>query len=157
MMNRTCKTTKSYIYQEAINHCRWKSVLRKFLMKTEFHENQIKKFGGKSFEEILLYTYKICSTIKGIGLLTIYDIASAVCRYNNINIDKIYIIGNGPKRAIELLNMKAKTKRIGDINLKYVEISDLLRTFRENNYEMDLYSSNGDDYETFICNWQKGK
>jgi len=99
----------------------------------------------------------ICDPVKGIGQLTIYDITSAICRYNKIIIDKIYITGKGTKRAISLLNIKAKTQKIGRVTLKYVEI---LKAFNEKNYEMNSQirnSNNGDDFETYICNWQKNK
>ena len=79
---------------------------------------------------------------------------------NKIIIDKIYIIGRGPKRTISLLNIKTKTKNIEGIVLKYVEIPEILKAFQEKNYEINLQiknSNNGDDFETYICNWQKNK
>ena len=101
--------SKRYIFQEAIDHCRWKSVLRnQVLTRTELQERNLDCFIGKSFDEILLYVYNICDQIEGIGMLTIYDITSAICRYNKINIEKVYIIGKGPKRAIRLLDIKVK-------------------------------------------------
>jgi len=93
-------------------------------------------------------------------MLTIYDITSAICRYNKINIEKIYIIGKGPKRAICLLDVKAKSQKIENITLKYVEIPEILKAFQEKNYEINLQiknSNNGDDFESYICNWQKDK
>ena len=151
--------SKKYIFQEALNHCRWKKVLRNnILVKTEFQEHNLKQF--TSFNEILLFVYNICDKVQGIGMLTIYDITSAICRYNNINIEKIYIIGNGPKRAIHLLDIKTKSQKIEHIKLNYVEISDILKAFQKKNYEMNLQiknSNNGDDFESYICNWQKDK
>lgn len=148
------------IFQEAIDHCRWKSVLRNdILVKNELKECNLHKLVGKSFEEIFLLVYNICCKFKGIGMLTTYDITSAICNYNNILIDKIYIIGRGPKRAISLLDIKAKTKKIEGIILKYVEIPDLLEAFTIKNYEIPSqikHSCNGDHFETYICNWQKG-
>jgi len=93
-------------------------------------------------------------------MLTIYDITSAICRYNKINIEKIYIIGKGPKRAIRLLDIKAKSQKIENITLNYVEIPEILKAFQEKNYEINLQiknSNNGDDFESYICNWQKDK
>jgi len=71
-------------------------------------------------------------------MLTIYDITSAICRYNKINIEKIYIIGKGPKRAIRLLDVKAKSQKIENITLKYVEIPEILKAFQEKKYEINL-------------------
>lgn len=159
-MSKSCGS-KRYIFQEAIDHCRWKSVLRNNVFtQNELQENNLYKFAGKTFDEILLCVYNICNKVEGIGMLTIYDITSAICRYNKIIIDKIYIIGKGPKRAISLLNIKAKTQKIDGIILKYVEIPEILKAFNEINYEINSQiknSNNGDEFETYICNWQKNK
>lgn len=159
-MSNKCASNR-FIFQEAIDHCRWKSVLRNnVLTNTLLQEHNLHQFSGKSFDDVLLYVYNICYKIEGIGMLTVYDITSAICRYNKINIDKIYIIGKGPKRAIRLLHLCPKTKKIGEVSLKYVEISDILNAFNEQNYELDLQvknSNNGDEFETYICNWQKDK
>jgi len=159
-MLRSCGS-KRYIFQEAIDHCRWKKVLRNnVLVKTEFQEHNLHQFTGKSFNEILLFVYNICDKVEGIGMLTIYDITSAICRYNKINIEKIYIIGKGPKRAIRLLDIKAKSQKREKITINYVEIPEILKAFQEKNYEINLQiknSNNGDDFESYICNWQKDK
>ena len=159
-MSRSCGS-KRYIFQEAIDDCRWKKVLRNnVLVKTEFQEHNLHQFTGKSFNEILLFVYNICDKVEGIGILTIYDITSAICRYNKINIEKIYIIGKGSKRAIRLLDIKAKSQKIENITLNYVEIPEILKAFQEKNYEINLQiknSNNGDDFESYICNWQKDK
>ena len=159
-MSRSCGS-KRYIFQEAIDHCRWKKVLRNnVLVKTEFQEHNLHQFTDKSFNEILLFVYNICDKVEGIGMLTIYDITSAICRYNKINIEMIYIIGKGPKRAIRLLDIKAKSQKIENITLNYVEIPEILKAFQEKNYEINLQiknSNNGDDFESYICNWQKDK
>ena len=145
------------VFQEAIDHCRWKKVLHnEVLTRTEFQEHNLHKFIGKSFYEILLFVHNICDKIYGIGMLTVYDITSAICRYNKINIERIYLIGNGPKRAVNLLNIKAKTQKIGSITLRYVEIPEVLKAFKELNYEINCNSNNGDVFETYLCNWQKG-
>lgn len=159
-MSKSCGS-KRYIFQEAVDHCRWKSVLcNNVFTQNELQEHNLHYFESKRFDEILLFVYNICHKIKGVGMLTIYDITSAICRFNKIIIDKIYIIGKGPKRAISLLNIKAKTQKIESVILKYVEIPEILKAFNEKNYEMNSEirnSNNGDDFETYICNWQKNK
>jgi len=97
------------IFQEAIDHCRWKKALHSILIKIN-----IVNYENKTFEEILFEIYNICNNVKGVGILTIYDITSAICRYYKINIDKVYIIGNGPKRAVKLLHIKIKKHKIND-------------------------------------------
>ena len=147
-------TSVSDICDEAIAHCRWKTILKRVL------ENDIslESYMNKGFEEIFESVHNICKEVKGIGLLTVYDIVSAICRYYSINIDFVYIIGGGPVRAVKLLNLKTKTKKIGSILLKYVTIEDVISSFQMNNYQMNEYiktSTNGDDFESYICNWQK--
>jgi len=143
------------ICDEAIAHCRWKTILKNIL---ENNIINIEDYLNKKFEEIFESVYNICKEVKGIGLLTIYDIVSAICRYYSINIDFVYIIGGGPVRAIKLLNLNIKTKKIGKIVLKYVTREEIINSFQMNNYVMHEYiksSTNGDDFESYICNWQK--
>ncbi len=144
------------IFQEAIDHCRWKKVLHSVLNKIN-----IVDYENKSFEEIIFEIYNICDNVKGVGMLTIYDITSAICSYYTINIDKVYIIGNGPKRALKKLNIITKTHKINDkIRLHFVELIDVINAFDINNYELDeniRNTKNGDIMETYICNWQKTK
>ena len=144
------------IFSEAINHCRWKKALYSILEKIN-----IDNYKNKTFEEIIFEIYNVCDNIKGVGILTIYDITSAICKYYKINIDKVYIIGNGPKRAVKLLNIKIKKHKINDkINLQYVDIIDVINAFDTNNYVLNQTlrkSKNGDLFETYLCNWQKTK
>lgn len=144
------------IFEEAINHCRWKKSLFCVLKKIN-----ICNYENKTFEEIILEIYNICDNIEGVGMLSIYDITAAICRYNKINIDKVYIIGKGPKRAIKILNIKIKKHKISNkINLNFVDIIDIINAFDINNYELNEYFRNtkdGDILETYICNWQKTK
>ena len=145
-----------HIFQEAIDHCRWKKALNSFLKKINIFD-----YENKTFEEIIFEIYNICDNVKGVGILTIYDITSAICRYYKINIDKVYIIGNGPKRAVKLLNIKTKKHNINDkIKLNFVEIIDVIHSFDINSYVLDeniRNTKNGDILETYICNWQKTK
>ena len=152
---KSCNNSTN-IFQEAINHCRWKKALHSILKKIN-----IVNYENKTFEEILLEIYNICDNIEGVGMLSIYDITAAICRYNKINIDKVYIIGKGPKRAIKILNIKIKKYKISNkINLNFVDIIDIINAFDINNYELNEYFRNtkdGDILETYICNWQKTK
>jgi hypothetical protein len=147
-------TTLIDICDEAISHCRWKGILKRVLNQDMNLEN----YAGKRFEDIFELVHDVCKVVKGIGLLTIYDIVSAICRHYSINIEYVYIIGGGPVRAAKLLNLKTKNKKIGKVLLKYVEMEEVRCAFQVNNYEMDqdiVQSTNGDDYESYICNWQK--
>ena len=129
------------MFQEAIGHCRWKTVLRNNVL----NKINISSYENKSFEEIIIEIYSICVNVKGVGLLAVYDITAALCRHYEININKVYIIGNGPKRAVKLLNIKTKTHKINNqIKIKYVDISDV-----------NTNITNGDTLESYLCNWQK--
>ena len=149
-------TNESYnnIFQEAISHCRWKKVLHNILK-----DINISVYKNKTFEEIITEVYNICKNIDGIGMLAIYDITSAICRHYKVNIDKVYIIGKGPKRAIILLNVKTKVHKINeDIKIKYANITDIITAFDSNGFvlsEQVRNSQNGDILESYICNWQK--
>ena len=146
----------TYIFQEAIDHCRWKGALHNVLKKIILSD-----YKNKNFEEIITDIYNICENINGIGMLTIYDITSSICRKYNINIDNVYIIGNGPKRAIKLLNIKTNIHKINDkIKLRVVYINDVVNAFDFNGFELEdniRNCKNGDIVETYICNWQKTK
>jgi len=161
IVNRACKinTPTERIFQEAIHHCRWKKVLRTdILSRPEFQEATLKTYSDKSFDEILIMVHSICNNIYGIGMLATYDITSAICRYNNIVIDKVYIIGNGPKRAIKLLHIIPQLYKNKHVTLKYVNISELRNAFHAKHYNIDsciAESNNGDHWESYICNWQK--
>ena len=151
---------KINIFQEAMDHCRWKRQLDTVLLRPELHDNILQDYSGKSFEEILLTVYNICEKVKGVGMLTVYDIVAAICRFNNINIERVYIIGRGPVRAVRLLNIKLKTHKIEKIALKYIEISEIIAAFDKQKFEIDIHikhSNSGDEFETYICNWQKDK
>ena len=152
---KTCNRSIN-IFQEAIDHCRWKKALYSVLNKIN-----IVDYENKTFEEIIFDIYNICNNVKGVGMLAIYDITSAICRYYTINICKVYLIGSGPKRAVEILNIKKNIHKINDkIRLHFVEPIDVINAFDINNYELDeniRNTKNGDILETYICNWQKSK
>lgn len=150
----TMSINSNNIFQEAISHCRWKKVLRNILQGID-----ISIYNNKTFEEIMIAIYNICKDVQGIGMLATYDISAAICRHYNVNIDKVYIVGKGPKRAIKLLNIKTKTRKINDeIIIKYVDIHDIINAFDASSFELDEQvknSKNGDILESYICNWQK--
>jgi len=152
---KSCNNSTN-IFQEAIGHCRWKNALHYVLAKIN-----IVDYKNKTFEEIIVDVYNICNSVKGVGMLAIYDISSGICRYYNKNIDKVYIVGNGPKRAVKILNIKTKTYNFNDkIKLNYVEINDVVDAFDMNNYVVDeniRNTQNGDILESYICYWQKTK
>jgi hypothetical protein len=151
------------LFHEAIAHCRWKTVCRNFINNLD-----ISQYANHTFEEIFAAIFTQVANINGVGLLTIYDITAAICRHYNINIERVYIIGGGPRRAIRILNIRAKRQKInGEITLKYVDIEDVIAAFDKNSinhgfnhglYVLDETMRNNRDgnlMESYLCNWQK--
>ena len=145
---------ESINFEEAESHCRWKTVLRSVLIKIN-----VPKYEKCSFESIICDIYSLCEGVKGIGMLSVYDITSAICKYYKINIEKVYIIGNGPKRAVKILNIPTKHHKISNkIKIKYADIRDVIIAFDNNCYQLDeeyRTTTDGDKMETHICKWQK--
>jgi len=130
----------------------------KKLKLTLLHFKDIQKYKG-SFQDIYLMVHNEVlklnqQGIKGIGLLAKYDIASAICRYHHINIDKIYIVGEGPKKALCKLKLTSKLHKFSSISLPYVTIDEVKKSLQKLGQPL-LDSSNGDDYESHLCKWQK--
>ena len=91
-------------------------------------------------------------------MLTIYDITAGICRYYHLKIDKVYIVGNGPKRGIQILKLQPKVQKIGKIRLRYVNMGDLLVSLdncKANVNQKIRKSMDGDAMESYLCNWQK--
>ena len=119
--------------------------------------------------ENLMITYEKCEQTSIIHTLQLYKNVLGMespdlfkeNTEETINIDKVYIIGNGPKKALKKLNIITKTHKINDkIRLNFVELIDVINAFDINNYELDeniRNTKNGDIMETYICNWQKTK
>lgn len=132
-----------HIFHEAIAHSRKKSQLKELLLR-EFQD--LDPYSKQSFDEIFKRVSDVCT----LGPLHTYDITAAICRYHRINVDKIYIVGNGPKAAIRLLRLRTKTdaKR-----LRYIDISDAIRALTAHHIPIP-HSNNGDDFESYLCKWQ---
>ena len=150
------KTTKKEFGIEALEHTRNPKDVKIVIKKIK---QNLQEYKGKTFEDIFYTIYTTYKIHQKIGLLIIYDLSIAICYFHNIIIDKVYIIGNGPKRAIKLLNIKTKTHNTNNIKLKYVYISDIINAFNRNNYELEVEggknNKNADVWESYLCNWQK--
>ena len=130
---------KKNIFYEAKCHCRHKTKLELFLKTIN-----LETFKNKSFEQLFLELPRLKGSI---GNLTIYDIASDITRVHGRIIQKVYIIGDGPKRAIKLLGLKKqKDKKIG---LTYVTCKQVVNALKLEPCD------DGDLLETLLCQWQK--
>jgi hypothetical protein len=144
--------SKEEFFGEAMAHCRWKKVLRESVLS----RIEISRYSGSCFEEVYEDIAGICREVKGVGELTVYDMVAAICCHFGIRIDRVYIVGNGPKRAIELLEIKTKRYRFGRISLPYVKIEEIHDAFKTKGFpEEPPKTDDGDEMESWICNWQK--
>jgi hypothetical protein len=137
------KNCKKVLFWEARCHCRHKTILDLFLKDID-----VNAFKNKSFAQVFLEIHALKRPKGSIGTLTLYDIASDIVRHNGGCIDKVYIIGSGPKRAIKLLDIKKQ--RDNSTGLYFVTCEDVVSKC---NLEP---TSDGDLLETYICQWQKG-
>jgi len=133
------------IFHEAIAHSRKGTELKELLAR-EFKD--LRPYSGLSFYDI----FQRVSTLCTLGPLHVYDITAAICRCHRVHIDKIYIVGNGPKIAAGLLHLKTE-EDAKDKRLRYIEIPDTIRALTNHNIPV-LHSTNGDEYETYLCKWQ---
>jgi len=137
------------IFQEAIDRCRWKKYLEEYLKEIHLEE----KMGEyTSFEEILVDIYQLFEKKRGLGMSVIYDIVVAICRFHKIVINKVYIVGNGPKRAIKILRLKTKVHKIGIVKLNFVELVDVVRAFALIGIELSEQDVGG--VQSYLYNWQ---
>ena len=142
------------IFKEAIGHQRNKCKLYELLYNCEeLQIDNLHKYSGQ-FEDIYKLIHIIIDKIDGLGKLCIYDLTAAICRFHNINIDKIYLNGNGPQNAIKKLKIKPKKHTFYGITIDYVEIEDVIRAFDK--FDENIKNSkNGDIWVSYLCKWQK--
>jgi hypothetical protein len=133
---------KNVLFHEARCHCRHKTILNEFL-----NNLNLNNFKTKTFSEIFLELKNVQRRKGSIGNLTIYDIASDIVRHNGGQINKVYIVGSGPKRAVKILGIKKQLDP--DTRLHFVSCEDVVRAC---NLEP---TTDGDLLETYICQWQK--
>jgi hypothetical protein len=143
MMNRDT------LFIEAINHARNKGLMRNFISSLDL---------PNLLQCTFLETFRTISTSKpkGIGLLGVYDIASAIARHNNEKLDKVYLVGNGPMRAAQLLDLVSNIKhhKIGDYIIPYLPVNIVTTHLKEKNIVFEE-GMDGDQLESFLCNLQK--
>ena len=153
MTNETQVQEWGVMFEEALSHVRWKCAMPQLVEQININDYQY-----YTFEEIFIKINNIVKRIKGLGRLVVYDITSAICRHYNKNIEKVYIVGGGPKKAIKILGIIPKKHKINKITLSYVDIDDIISAFDIKSFKLDELirnTTNGDIVETYICNWQK--
>ncbi len=146
---------KSLDLNETMQHSRRGAIVTRFI-----ETMNISDYKDKTFEQIIIILLNKFDKINGLGRLTAYDISAAICKYYDIEITKVWIIGPGPRRAAKLLKLKLKSQKIcspdKNIILRYIDIKDVIESFDVNGYKFpsNLRNTNGDLIESFICKWQ---
>ena len=136
--------SENKMFAEVLAHIRWKTILTVSLREISQNLNQYRNM--KTFEEVFQSIERVIGSINGIGKLATYDTASAICKRFNIPINKVYIVGGGPRRAVTLLNIQVHMDET--LKLKYANREDVLRVF-------GIPDMSNDDLESNLCNWQK--
>ena len=142
------ETIGSGVFQEALSHSR-----RKTLLRTVISRIHIEEYKNSTFQQIYTDLYTKHKQTGDIGKLTIYDLTSGLCKHHKIPIDKVFIIGKGPQRAVKILKLKTKQVEFNGIKLNYVDINEV-------NAVLDVSetkTTDGDSVESFLCKWQKTK
>jgi len=159
------------LFKDVFKHNHWytKNIYKlggEILLKT--HKN-------KNFSEILESINDMANKYKGIGPLSIYDIANSIARYYNLKCKEIYIIADsnskkkGPYNAIIKLNLKQKMRfkrKIGRINgqqlklytIDFDEFNNIDNKFKSKQFNKIykyIRELDGDRCETFLCKWFK--
>jgi len=141
------------MFQEAYNHSRCPKVVKQFVQTID-----VATYQSRSFEEIL--SDIILRRIRGVGWLACYDIASAIAKHYNQPITKVYLMGDGPVRAIQLLQLWLHVQKVklGNLMVPYIQIDTLCHRLREQNIEFNTRwqeTQDGNELENWLCNWQK--
>lgn len=146
-----CKRTRKY--EEGYNHCRWKKTFQKFVKNIKERD-----YIDFAFKDLFISLLKKSNKFYGVGLLSVYDVSADISRRLHIKIGKVFIIGGGPKRAVKLLNVKLRKIHYGGVLLRYTTKKDIITAFKKSRYNIDknmLKSRDCDDFESYLCNWQK--
>jgi hypothetical protein len=138
------------IFEEALGHSR-----RKTLLKGIIGQLKLNDYRNLTFQQIYSSLYQNYKQFGDIGLLTLYDLTSGICRHFDIPITQIFIIGKGPQRAAKILKLKCKKLTFNGITLKYVDISDVKKVHQLP--ENLKNTTNGDLIESYLCKWQKSQ
>lgn len=152
--------TPSVCFEEAIAHSRRKGAIKTMLQEIDPSLFQLDTFGDVFSAVDKMYGSREC-----IGPLAVYDITVAICRHNNIPINRVYLIGNGPRRAAKMLDISPYHTKYEKITsgkrLPYIDTQDVIDALQVHGYPIDHYDKTavfqGDDVETHLCRWQKGK
>lgn len=100
----------------------------------------------------------ICAPVFGIGTLSMYDISVDIAHLYGLQPSAIYCIGDGPQTALQLLGISPNNKKLGTRWVQSTTVKRVQKAFQEKGWPIPnkiLNSSNPDDWESFLCNWQK--
>jgi hypothetical protein len=106
-----------------------------------------------TFDQVYQFVSTQYGTKPRVGPLFKYDVTTQLCRYYGIIIDKVYIVGSGPKKNAFRLNLTLKTNPITD--LSYAEASEVINKLGVGYIDKAFGTLSdkfiGDDLETILC------
>ncbi len=142
------------MFQQALSHCRHKTTLKNTLQKIN-----INAFSScLTFEDIFAKVETICAPVRGIGTLSMYDISTDIAQLYGLEPSRIYCIGDGPRTALKVLGVTPRNKKLGTRTIPSTTIAIVQEAFKQKGYPIPKQiqtSTNPDDWESFLCNWQK--
>ena len=142
------------MFHQAISHCRHKSTLKRVISSLRLQDFST----CSTFEEIFANVEKLCRPVYGIGTLSIYDLSTDIAKHSGLQPKMIYCIGTGPRTALGLLGIQPILKKLGSLWVQATTISTVQHAFQQKGVyisEKLHTSTNPDDWETFLCIWQK--
>jgi hypothetical protein len=142
------------MFHQAISHCRHKSTLKRVISTIRLQDFST----CLTFEEIFANVEKVCKPIYGIGTLSVYDLSTDIAKHYGLQPKMIYCIGNGPRTALCLLGIKPIIQKLGSQWVQATTTSAVQHAFHQKGLSIPekLYTStNPDDWESFLCIWQK--
>ncbi len=147
------------MYEEALSHCRHTTTLKSKVIPVLNTQVECGLYENiATFEKVFTKVDIVCTPIFGIGNLTIYDLSVAIARKYGLQPSIIYCPGSGTQSALKLLGIRPINKKIGTRTIPSTTIATVHDTFNKKGYpipEQIQHSKNSDDWESFLCNWQK--
>lgn len=140
------------LFFDFLQDVRWKNDAKKFLKVNVIH---FRVLVGQPFEHIFMSVVDVVLNAKGIGILGAYNITTVLCSFE---VPNVYILGGGPKKALEILSIfdKCEWEGVGRYRRKFIPRDVLVNAiFTLHRVEITENNFSNDQLETTLCVWQK--
>lgn len=147
----------SDFFRECLYHGYHRQEIKVLLIDIYTKKDSFKELNNlDSFEKVYIFVNDNYRSKPRAGPLFIYDVTTQLCRYYSIPIDKVYIVGSGPRINCNKLNLTLKYNP--DISLQYVVVQELIDKLSIDyiNKVFGELSNDfiGDDLETILCGYK---